>query len=138
MTAGAALIAGGQVVAAVNEERLTRRKLEVCFPAQSIRCCLALAQLSPADVDLVAASTGDVAKTLARWFPALKEGCYQIQVEEDASGRWSNLRKRAKYRITGVGTHEMVTRAERHRSPPTRVVRSHLGAPVVADHHQSQ
>jgi carbamoyltransferase len=101
--AGAALIAGGKVIAAVNEERLTRRKLEVCFPTQSIHCCLTLGQLSPADVHLVAASTGDVAKTLARWFPGLKESYYQIRRRKVSPGRWSEVRKRAKYRITEWG-----------------------------------
>ena len=34
---GAALVRGNRVIAAVNEERLTRRKLEIRFPGQSVR-----------------------------------------------------------------------------------------------------
>ena len=41
--AGAALVVGGQLVAAVNEERFTRRKLEIRFPVHSIECCLQIA-----------------------------------------------------------------------------------------------
>ena len=56
---GAALLQEGRVQFAVNEERLTRRKLEVCFPARSIAACLAHARLAPSDVHVVAASTSD-------------------------------------------------------------------------------
>ena len=52
------------VACAVNEERLTRRKLEVRFPARSIDACLTQAGLSADQVDLVAISTSDPAKTL--------------------------------------------------------------------------
>ena len=38
--AGAALVEGDRIVFAVNEERLSRRKLEVGFPFRSIRACL--------------------------------------------------------------------------------------------------
>src|SRR5689334_107751 len=87
--AGAALIVDGRVVAAVNEERLSRRKLEVCFPSKAIRCCLSQAGLTPGDIELVAASTSDVAKTLARWFPGLKESYYQIRRRKASPGAWS-------------------------------------------------
>jgi len=42
---GAALIQDGQLRFAINEERLTRRKLEICFPSRSIDACLAYAGL---------------------------------------------------------------------------------------------
>ena len=35
--AGAALLQGGRVIFAINEERLTRRKLEISFPDRSIK-----------------------------------------------------------------------------------------------------
>ena len=101
--AGAALLVNGRLVAAVNEERLTRRKLEIRFPVQSIRCCLSLAKLPAADVELVAACTGDVAKTLARWFPGLKERYYRIRRRKVPPGYLSQLQKRAKYWIPEWG-----------------------------------
>ncbi len=44
---GAALLQDGRLRFAVNEERLTRRKLEVRFPTRSIEACLAYAGLEP-------------------------------------------------------------------------------------------
>ena len=80
----------------MNEERLTRRKLEVRFPTRSIDACLAFAGLKPEDIDLVAASTSDPAKTLGRWWPGSKERYYAIrrrhgdQVRSPGSHSWRN------------------------------------------------
>jgi carbamoyltransferase len=98
--AGAALIVDGRLVAAVNEERFTRRKLEVCFPSRSIACCLESAAITPAAVHRVAACTGDAAKTLARWFPATKEKYYRLRRREVPPGYFSRVQKQAKYWIT--------------------------------------
>src|SRR3954465_12871622 len=85
--AGSALLVDGRLIASVNEERFSRRKLEVCFPSASIQCCLALARLDASAVDVVAASTSDPAKALGRWFPALKESYYQTRRRRSAPGR---------------------------------------------------
>jgi carbamoyltransferase len=98
--AGAALLVGGELVAAVNEERFTRRKLEVGFPAHSIRVCCDLGGIKASDVGVVAFCTSDVAKTIGRLAPAAKEAYYQIRRRKSAPGRWSDLKKRAKYRLT--------------------------------------
>jgi carbamoyltransferase len=55
--AGAALLADGRLVAAVSEERLTRRKREYGYPALAIAEVLRLAGISIADVDHIAVST---------------------------------------------------------------------------------
>jgi len=52
--AAAALLVDGEIVAAVEEERLTRQKHDPGFPARAIDCCLAIASLAPDDVDVVA------------------------------------------------------------------------------------
>lgn len=52
--AAAALLVDGHIVAAVEEERLTRVKHDASFPARAIDTCLAIAELAPADVDAVA------------------------------------------------------------------------------------
>jgi carbamoyltransferase len=98
--AGAALFVDGTLVAAVNEERLSRRKLEVAFPSQSIRVCCEMAGIRPDQIDIAASSTTDVAKTLARAFPGTKEAYYRIRRRKALPGRWVAARKRAKYRIT--------------------------------------
>ena len=63
--AGAALLAGGRLVAAVNEERLTRRKLEIRFPhADRLPPALRSRASTLARSTIVAVSTSDIAKTL--------------------------------------------------------------------------
>ena len=49
----AALIVDGQIVAAAQEERFTRRKHDAGFPENAIGYCLAEAGLTPADLDYV-------------------------------------------------------------------------------------
>jgi len=98
--AGAALVRGEEILVAVNEERLTRRKLEVGFPNLSIEACLKHAGLAPADVGIVAASTTDPAKTLTRLLPGLKEEYYLIRRRKKAPRRADPLRKAFKYRFT--------------------------------------
>src|SRR5262249_17954668 len=97
--AGAALIVDGSVVCAVNEERFTRRKLEIRFPVHSIRRCLEISGRSAADVDIVATFTGDVAKPMARWAPSLKERYSRIRRRQTPPGLFADLQKRAKYWI---------------------------------------
>lgn len=76
---GAALLQDGRLRFAVNEERLSRRKLEVCFPAQSIAACLAQTNVRAEQIQLVAASTSDPAKTLGRLWPGSKERYYAVR-----------------------------------------------------------
>jgi len=49
----AALIVDGQIVAAAQEERFTRRKHDERFPENAIKYCLAEANLEPAEIDYV-------------------------------------------------------------------------------------
>ena len=53
--ANAALVRGGDIVAAVAEERLTRTKYQAGFPARAVDEVLRLGGVSLADVDVVAA-----------------------------------------------------------------------------------
>jgi carbamoyltransferase len=94
------LIEGERVLFAVNEERLTRRKLEVGFPELSITACLRSADLTPADIPMVAASTTDPAKTLTRLLPGLKEEYYLIRRRKRVPHRADPFRKAFKYRFT--------------------------------------
>ena len=52
--AAAALVVDGTIVAAVEEERLTRIKHDPAFPERAADTCLAIAGLEPGDVDVVA------------------------------------------------------------------------------------
>lgn len=49
----AALLVDGEVVAAAQEERFTRKKHDYEFPTQAIEYCLGHAGLTPADLDYV-------------------------------------------------------------------------------------
>ncbi|MFA6412363.1 MAG: carbamoyltransferase N-terminal domain-containing protein, partial [Syntrophales bacterium] len=98
--AGAALLKGEEIVFAINEERLSRRKLEVGFPHRAIRACLGFAGLKPADIKAIAASTTDPAKTLTRIFPNLKEEYYLIRRRKQPPRSFDAFKKTFKYRFT--------------------------------------
>ena len=49
--AGAALVADGRIVAAVNEERLTRHKFQSGIPYRAVRTVIDLAGIHPRDID---------------------------------------------------------------------------------------
>lgn len=100
---GAAILVDGTLAAAANEERFTRRKLEVAFPDRSIEACLDLAGIRPDRVDIVAASTTDVAKAVARVWPATKERFYQVRRRKSAPGVMSSGTRWLKYRVTELG-----------------------------------
>jgi carbamoyltransferase len=97
---GAALLQDGRIRFAVNEERLSRRKLEISFPARSIDACLHHAGLSARDVQVVAASTSDPAKTLGRLWPGSKERYYAVRRRKSFPGALAGLTRALKYRIT--------------------------------------
>jgi carbamoyltransferase len=50
----AALVIDGQIIAAAQEERFTRKKHDPDFPAHAVAYCLAEAGLTPADLDYIA------------------------------------------------------------------------------------
>lgn len=107
--AGAALVDrdAERIVCAVNEERFTRRKLEVGFPARSIEVCLSEAGLSPGDVEQVAVPTFDVAKTLTRALPALKERYYLLRRRKVPPGPLAPAKRWAKYFLTALGPNTL-------------------------------
>ncbi len=111
--AGAALLKSDRILFAINEERLTRRKLEVAFPLLSIRACLAHAGMHADDVREVALSTTDPAKTLTRLAPRLKEEYYLIRRRKRRPGPLDPLKKGFKYRFTELGPNLLSRRLTR-------------------------
>jgi carbamoyltransferase len=107
-------VCGGRIVAAANEERFSRRKLEIAFPEASIAACLRIGSLSPSDIDVVAASTTDPAKALGRLLPSTKESYYRIRRRQVHPGMLNGLRKRAKYWITELAPNALSTAISRH------------------------
>ncbi|MBP2294308.1 carbamoyltransferase [Azospirillum rugosum] len=51
--AAAALLSNGRIIAAVHEERFSRKKNDSGFPGQAVACCLEKAGLTAADLDWV-------------------------------------------------------------------------------------
>ncbi|AOR30010.1 carbamoyltransferase [Streptomyces fodineus] len=62
--AGAALLVDGELVAAVEEERLNREKKTTDFPVNAVECCLEHAGLKFSDIDLAAISWNFSAEVL--------------------------------------------------------------------------
>jgi len=108
--AGAALIRDGEILFAANEERFSRNKLDVAFPALSIKEALRFAKISPRDISHVAISTSDFAKTLTRVFPGLKRRYYLIRRRKIEPSFMTHLSKRSKYALTEIGPNSL-TRA---------------------------
>lgn len=104
--AGAALICKNKILAAVNEERYTKRKLEVGFPFLSIEACLKIAKIRPEEIGVVAASTSDIAKTLTRVFPQVKEDYYQFR-RRKTRPMFQHLKRAFKYKMTEFGPNAM-------------------------------
>ncbi|MEM3791300.1 MAG: carbamoyltransferase N-terminal domain-containing protein, partial [Candidatus Micrarchaeaceae archaeon] len=76
---GAALIEGNKILFAANEERYTKRKLEVSFPFNSIKSAVEHAGIKYSDIEIVAFPTYDFTKTMSRVFPYQKEKYYKLR-----------------------------------------------------------
>jgi carbamoyltransferase len=136
--AGVALLQGGRLTFAINEERLSRRKLDVHFPVRSIATALAHAGLSPAQVDVVAVSTSDPAKALGRWWPGSKERYYEVRRRKVPPSFWSSATRGAKYRMT-EWSPGAVSRALSRLALRRELARHGLGHAELrlVDHHEA-
>jgi carbamoyltransferase len=90
--AAAALIRDGQIVAAAQEERFTRRKHDPGFPANAVACCLKEAGITPRDLDAVAFYEQPAVK-----FERLMETCLAYapggwELFENALPIWAQLK----------------------------------------------
>jgi len=107
---GAAIIEGEEIKVAANEERFTRRKLEVGFPEKSIKCCLDFLGLKPTDISHIAITTTDFAKTLTRVFPKLKENYYLFRRRKITKPKFEHFRRNVKYRTTELNEKPLCRR----------------------------
>jgi carbamoyltransferase len=76
---GITLLKDDKILFSINEERLSRRKLDVAFPEKSIEYALSYAGIKKDNVEAIAVSTSELAKTLWRTLPFLKENYYLIR-----------------------------------------------------------
>lgn len=100
---GAALLDDGRILFASNEERYTKRKLEIKFPYNSIRAALSYAGIGPEDVGVVAFPTTELAKTLSRILPYQQEVYYRFRRRKMLKPRTAALNTFLKYAQTGMG-----------------------------------
>ncbi len=100
---GAALISDKQIIYAANEERFTKRKLEVNFPYHSIKAALDYAKIRPDDVEHIAFTTTEFTKTLERIIPSMKENYYQFRRRKMLRPHFENARHNLKYSISTIG-----------------------------------
>ncbi len=96
---GAAIVKDDKILVAVNEERFTKNKLEIGFPTQSVEFCLKSLEIKANDIMHVAINTSDVAKTLTRIFPAVKQHYYQFR-RRKSKPAFVNLKREFKYKVT--------------------------------------
>ncbi len=100
---GAALLDGDRIIYAANEERFTKRKLEVKFPYNSINAALKYEGIKPSDVEIVAFPTTELTKTISRIFPMQKEKYYQFRRRKMLKPRFEHLMHYTKYAMTSIG-----------------------------------
>ncbi len=95
--AGAAIIENNEIKVAINEERLTRRKLDIGFPVNSIKACLEYLKLKPSDIDVVACCGTQFSRVLARQFPFLDNEFYKFRRRLIPKPRFEKSRRFLKY-----------------------------------------
>jgi len=100
--AGACIVSGNKILVAINEERITKRKLDVGFPKGSIKACMDYINVKPSDISAVTASTSDFSKTLTRAFPSLKESYYNFRRRKTQMPLLHELRRKIKYNSTEI------------------------------------
>ena len=130
--AGAALIVDGRVVLALNEERLSGRKLDVGMP---VRAIAAMRQAAGSRTIAWAPCTSDFAKSLTRAFPSMKESYYKLRRRLVRPGAFHNVKQKAKYRLTQWPTNGLM------RAWTRRWFARKLGVPLedifLVDHHEA-
>ena len=77
--AGACIVEDSRIKIAINEERLTRKKLDIGFPLHSINACLRYMKISPSDVEHIACCSSQFSRVLARSFPFLDNSFYKFR-----------------------------------------------------------
>ncbi|MGM5487319.1 MAG: carbamoyltransferase C-terminal domain-containing protein [Nanobdellota archaeon] len=131
---GAAVVGGNRIVAAVNEERFTRRKLEVLFPRHSIAYCLS--QVPRDALKGVAYSTTDFSLTLTRCFPRVKDSYYHVRRKE-RKARFTHLNREI-LNMTGRLRSNAFNRFVSSRLMRDILARLDIDVPIhVVDHHEA-
>jgi carbamoyltransferase len=136
--AGAALLEDDRILFASNEERYTKRKLEIKFPYNSIAAALSYTGIKPNDVEAVAFPTLEFTKTLSRILPYQQEVYYRFRRRKMLKPRLEGLMHYAKYGMTSIGVLPLCATVSK------AIVAKHLRSMGFAnfklyavDHHES-
>ncbi len=97
---GISILKDNKILFAINEERLSRRKLDISFPQKSIEYSLNYLGLKKEDVGIIAFSTSEFAKTLWRIFPFLKENYYLLRRRKKDYSSLDSFKRGFKYKVT--------------------------------------
>jgi carbamoyltransferase len=106
---GAALLEDNRIIFAANEERFTKRKLEVKFPYNSIQAALKYANLKPSDISTIAFPTTELTKTLERIMPYSKEYHYLYRRRKIIKPRFEAFDRWLRYTFLQFGVWPMCT-----------------------------
>ena len=99
--AGACIVEDGKIKIAINEERLTRKKLDIGFPEKSIRACLDYLRLKPTDINAIATVGTQLSRILSRSFPSLDQSYYKFRRRLTKKPRLEKFRRYTKYLLAG-------------------------------------
>ncbi|MCD6403550.1 MAG: hypothetical protein J7K98_04475 [Candidatus Aenigmarchaeota archaeon] len=94
---GSAIVVDGKLKVAINEERLTRRKLDIRFPELSIKSCLDYLNFKPDDIDVIAIVGTQLTRILARQFRFLDENFYKFRRRLIPKPKFEKERRFLKY-----------------------------------------
>ena len=130
--AGAALVIDGRVELALNEERLSGRKLDVGLP---VRCLAAMRAAAGGRRVAWAATTSDPAKTLTRVFPSLKDNYYRLRRRLPPPGSLRGIKQRAKYSLTQLPTNAFFRAWARRWF--ARALEAPSESVFIVDHHEA-
>ena len=97
---GISILKDDKILFSINEERLSRRKLDISFPEKSIEYSLNYLGLKKENIEVIAFSTSEFAKTLWRVFPFLKENYYLLRRRKKDYSSLDSFKRGFKYRAT--------------------------------------
>lgn len=111
--ASACVIRDGVVAAAVEEEKIARRKPAVDYPARAVAECLALAGLQPADIDVVAVPRINRLEIIAHAGHVLRHLPHSLRLlSGDASALPAHVKRRRYWHLWQRLRREFGARAE--------------------------
>lgn len=105
--AGACIVENGVIKVAINEERMTRKKLNIGFPKNSILACLNYLKLSPSDISVIAVCGSQFSRVLARNFPYFDREFYKFKRRQMPRPKFEDMRRKVKYQLTEMGSNPL-------------------------------